>query len=323
MPRRTRVRRAATMTEYLVILTIVAVACLLAVLVFGRQIANLFKRSTEAIATGSVKGTTPEPGGLNTRTPYLAPNEGGHVESLTGTVVILPADQSRFDALTAGGGFTADELRQVRDAFYGLPAAYQAVAIAALKRHPGAHPGVAYYRPADNTVNFSDTVFGGLDAFNRLIADRGGTLQYTVDRILFHEMSHALQKNNPALVQGFLDQSYAAKTAKKAELQVKLDAQQALIDAAQAELDAGTITAAEFKRRRNAALAEQSRLAESYGFPSRFPGDLHSLKNDREYFAIMAETYKFERARFNSMVAAGTVTADEAKWFADHSGTFQ
>ncbi|MBI3270412.1 MAG: hypothetical protein HYZ53_15490 [Planctomycetes bacterium] len=315
--------RGASQTEYIVIVSLVAIACVLVVTVFGRAITDLFKRSTAALNTGSVLAVTSEPGAVLNRTPVLGIGESGRVEPFTGTVVVVPSDTSRFDRLANGNGFTADELRQVRNAFYGLPPAYQNVPIASLNRHPGPHPGVAFFRSGDNTVNFSDSVFGaGLDALNQTIADRGGTLRYTPDRILFHEMSHALHHNDPALVQTFLDQSFADKETKRAELEGKLQTQRDLITALEADRDAGTITADEFRRRRNEVFAEESRLIESYGYPSRFPGDVHSFKNEREYFAITAELYKYDRPRFEQLVRSGTITADEAQWFADHNATF-
>ncbi|MBI3271255.1 MAG: hypothetical protein HYZ53_19795 [Planctomycetes bacterium] len=46
--------RAQAMTEYIIIVSLVAIACIAVVTAFGKQIANLFRRSTNALNTGSV-----------------------------------------------------------------------------------------------------------------------------------------------------------------------------------------------------------------------------------------------------------------------------
>lgn len=324
MPARKLRPRAATMTEFLVILSLVAVACLIVVTVFGRQVAALFKRSTQAIATGSVAASNPEPGGMMTNTPYVGMGSGGHVQSDTGSVVLIPGDISRFNALTAGGGFTAAELNTVQNLFFSLPPAFQNIPLAGIRRHPGPFPGIAFFSPGNNTTNLPDNVFGGIGDLQRNITDIGGDgSRITPERIFYHEMAHALHHNDPALVQSFLDLSHAGKIANQAVVQGKLDAVNNKLAQNQADRAAGTITEAEFKARRNAFLAEESRIMEAAGFPSRFPGDTHSFDNQQEYFAIMAEMYRYEPARFQQMVANGTVTAAEAKWFADHNSTFQ
>lgn len=53
-----------SMTEYIIIVSLVAIACLIVVTMFGRQIANLFGRSTKALGTGKVAATPAvNPGG--------------------------------------------------------------------------------------------------------------------------------------------------------------------------------------------------------------------------------------------------------------------
>lgn len=47
--------RGQAMTEYILIVSLVAIGCLMAVTSFGHQIAELFKRSTKALGTGSVQ----------------------------------------------------------------------------------------------------------------------------------------------------------------------------------------------------------------------------------------------------------------------------
>ncbi|MBI3271720.1 MAG: hypothetical protein HYZ53_22205 [Planctomycetes bacterium] len=46
--------RAQAMTEYIIIVSLVAVACIAVVTAFGKQVANLFRRSTNALNTGTV-----------------------------------------------------------------------------------------------------------------------------------------------------------------------------------------------------------------------------------------------------------------------------
>ncbi|MBI5368414.1 MAG: hypothetical protein HZA54_15365 [Planctomycetes bacterium] len=54
--RKLRTTRAQAMTEYIIIVSLVAIACLMVVGAFGRQIASLFKRSTDSLGTGQVQG---------------------------------------------------------------------------------------------------------------------------------------------------------------------------------------------------------------------------------------------------------------------------
>ena len=49
-----RKSRAQAMTEYIIIVSLVAIACIAVVTAFGKQIANLFRRSTNALNTGTV-----------------------------------------------------------------------------------------------------------------------------------------------------------------------------------------------------------------------------------------------------------------------------
>lgn len=53
-----RKSRGQAMTEYIIIVSLVAIACIAVVTAFGKQIAALFKRSTTAIGTGSVSATS-------------------------------------------------------------------------------------------------------------------------------------------------------------------------------------------------------------------------------------------------------------------------
>ncbi len=53
-----RKSRAQAMTEYIIIVSLVAIACIAVVTAFGKQIAQLFKRSTSALGTGSVAQTS-------------------------------------------------------------------------------------------------------------------------------------------------------------------------------------------------------------------------------------------------------------------------
>ncbi|MBI3270649.1 MAG: hypothetical protein HYZ53_16705 [Planctomycetes bacterium] len=53
--KRTKNTRGQAMTEYIIIVSLVAIGCLMVVGAFGRQIANLFKRSTNSLNTGSVE----------------------------------------------------------------------------------------------------------------------------------------------------------------------------------------------------------------------------------------------------------------------------
>ena len=46
--------RAQAMTEYIIIVSLVAVGCLAVVTAFGNRVANLFKRSTDALNKGKV-----------------------------------------------------------------------------------------------------------------------------------------------------------------------------------------------------------------------------------------------------------------------------
>ncbi|MBI5366900.1 MAG: hypothetical protein HZA54_07670, partial [Planctomycetes bacterium] len=73
---RRRERRGAASTETILTVTLVAVGCLAVVTVFGRQIAGLFGRSTDAIGTGQVQAVQAE----------------------------RPADYSALNASSAGGG---------------------------------------------------------------------------------------------------------------------------------------------------------------------------------------------------------------------------
>lgn len=55
-----RKSRGQAMTEYIIIVSLVAIACIAVVTAFGKQIANLFKRSTDALGSGSVQATVKE-----------------------------------------------------------------------------------------------------------------------------------------------------------------------------------------------------------------------------------------------------------------------
>ena len=78
--------RAQAMTEYIVIVSLVAIACLAVVGAFGRQISSLFTRSTSALGSGQVQG-------VETWDPnqYVGLNEGS-----TGQMAVGP--------ITMGGG---------------------------------------------------------------------------------------------------------------------------------------------------------------------------------------------------------------------------
>ena len=52
-------RSAATTVEYIVIISVVGIALLLVGLLFGRRIAALFGRSTEALGAGKADGSAP------------------------------------------------------------------------------------------------------------------------------------------------------------------------------------------------------------------------------------------------------------------------
>ncbi len=58
--------RAQAMTEYIIIVSLVAIACIAVVTAFGKQIANLFKRSTDALGTGTVTAVVAEDTGTFT-----------------------------------------------------------------------------------------------------------------------------------------------------------------------------------------------------------------------------------------------------------------
>ncbi|MBI3270170.1 MAG: hypothetical protein HYZ53_14265 [Planctomycetes bacterium] len=51
--------RGQAMTEYIVIVSLVAIGCLMTVTSFGHQLAELFKRSTNALNSGTVQAVNP------------------------------------------------------------------------------------------------------------------------------------------------------------------------------------------------------------------------------------------------------------------------
>lgn len=57
-------RRGQATSEYILIVSLVAIACLTAVSAFGGQIAKTFKRSAHTVATGSLESSTASPADL-------------------------------------------------------------------------------------------------------------------------------------------------------------------------------------------------------------------------------------------------------------------
>lgn len=95
----------ATTTENIIILSLVAIACLVVVTAFGRQLANLFTRSSSALGTGSVQRIPyyQDPGGYVGVEFYGTAWSGEVVKEFDPGSTLTPADrlQAARDLLNA------------------------------------------------------------------------------------------------------------------------------------------------------------------------------------------------------------------------------
>lgn len=240
-----------------------------------------------------------------------------------------PSPLDRIDALTKDGGFSAGRQKFIHDIFNRLPPAFQSIPFAKIRPPQKTTRNIANFNPKDNAVVLPDAFFvqDSLTDFQNNVTNRGGDGKaFTRTRILFHELAHALHENDPKLANELLDAEGGFNKTKKARhdaVQKELDKIKKKIQELEQELNDGKIEGTPYFERQRQLAAEEEKLLESNGFPSRFPGDLEAFQNDHEYFAVLAELFRFDKKRWERYKQQGVISPEEAQWFEDHSTTFR
>lgn len=315
-------RRGLGSTETILIVVGIAGALVLLVGVFGRRVARLTKSASEHLdgqpaaaqpdtllgtpgALGSAAGSG---GGGTTGAPASAPTGTG------GGTVGNP---------TFGAGFDADTEKKIRESLARLPKTLQDLPLVSIDFTAGEN---ASFNKTKTTLLLGPFVTdpNGPKGVNTVLENSTGINPgFTLDRVIFHEVLHDFQKQNEAVVSaGFPDADFKKKVQaleSNPKFAAANDAIQSLefeIDLKAQELGLGSAFAAsgdglnpdvaakvfekapELKTQLQAAQRELSKVIEAGGFPSRFAGDDHSIKNTRELFAISVEIAKFDPTKF-------------------------
>ena len=169
------------------------------------------------------------------------------------------------------------------------------------------------YRTGDDKLTLATYVLG--DDANPW-TNWGKDQQEFRERIVTHELSHALMDANPEAVRKFLEVRWNdhAKELKEARKAVMAE-----YDLRKGELEDDPLwkdrpereRKIEALRRANDALETRerdfrTRHPGSPDFPARFPGDLHAFSDEegKEYYAVAMELYFYDPDRFESCYSA-------------------
>lgn len=305
----------AASSETIILVTVIAIVLLIALTVFGQKIAVLFKSTSKSLDRGS---PTKRDSALSTLDIYtdtsLANPRGTTNATLAAANAVPTLGNLPFDP-----AITEPQRNRLLAALNRLPAAVRDAGIVGVTQQGAQN---AFFNPGTNRVEFGGfavTPDGDQHINDFLYVLTGQNQNWSLERVLYHEMIHAVQHNNPALANSFLNIGYNAKynalqadpalapaqAAQQAALQALIAAHvppPPMVDGA-GNLNTDALEAVE---RANPQLAANlfaanqtlTNIVTAHGLPSRFPGDTHaggdsgqSLNSGRaEYFAMVMET---------------------------------
>lgn len=315
-------RRGAGKTEYIIIVTVVAIVMILALTVYGQKIAALFKGSVKSLDRGQPFKSDPKLSQLDINTDTSLANPAGTTNPEVAKARGVPSIAGRnYDP-----NMPESERRRLEDAFNHLPPTVRDIPIGGADH---IHDQNAYFSPGTNNIMvgpFIITPNGDQEINDFFYALTGQNNGWTLERVLYHEMMHAYQHHNAATVDSFLNIGYDAKynalnadpayAAARAENTAVWTAIQAAVPAGKNLFTGGKLDLDVLQEilRTNPALrdrlyannAEITRLNLAHGLPSRYPGDAHaggdagqSLASGRaEYFAMVFETARHNPTQF-------------------------
>ncbi len=309
-----RHRRGASMTEYAIVVTVIAIALILGVTVYGQKILSLFAGASKSLDRGAPTKVDAYGSGLDINTDHTLANPRG-----TTNAEVTRLNATPLAALPTDANLTESDRRRILAALDRLPADVRNAGITGIDH---TNDNNAYFDPSTNHIIVGNYVIrpdAPQERHDNRYAIYGIQLNHPLERVIYHEMLHAYHHNNSAVVDGFTGLNYAGKqaalNADPAYATATADQQQALADLEAAANAAGgsiysggSIDPAQFERfaaanpeirdRWYEANDRRSAIAESHGLPSRYRGDVHSAGNDHEYFAIVLETARYDPGKF-------------------------
>ncbi len=302
-------RRAAGQTETILVVVGIAVALLIGTTIFGRKIASFFAKRTADLDAG---------------TPASKPADGGEEDQFFGVPLVDPATIAIPAAIQESGivfdpKFTPQQQAAFVAALAQLPKALQELAPKTLQFSTQKNVQVNTTRQFIIIGPFAldPNAPGAINDF--FVKTTGIDPGFTVPRILFHEIVHVFHKQNSGIVDPLFSDFDSRKG--KLESDEQFVVAQFAIEAVEAEIkklakkkgkeafDQDGLPNPEvfgqildenpdLKKDLQEAQREISARLEAFGFPSRFPGDDHAIKNPREAFAIAVEIAKFQPDKF-------------------------
>ncbi len=321
-----RIRRTvsgATMTETIIIVTAVAVVLIVSLTVYGQKISALFRGATTSLDRGSPTKRDAPTSNLDIYTDTTIANPRGTTNAELTAARGVPS----IGGLAIDPNLSESDRNRLIAALNRLPPAVRDAGIAGLT-HQGAQN--AFFNPGTNSVEFGPFAVqadGEQQINDFFYALTGQNQGWSLERVLYHEMIHAVQGNNAALADSFLNLAYNNKynnlQADPALAAAQTAHQNAFAAIAAAHVPppplvdgAGTVNVLALQRTldANPALAQAlyaandqlTQVVQNHGLPSRYPGDTHaggdsgqSLNSGRaEYFAMVMETARYQPAEF-------------------------
>lgn len=313
----------ASLTETIIVVTAIAIVMIVALTVYGQRISAMFRGASTSLDRGEA-------------TRREGPTS--HHDIYTDTTIAIPrgttnTELAAANAVASIGGLAIDPALSESDrnrllvALNNLPPAVRDAGIAGITQQGAQN---AFFNPGTNRVEFGPFAVeadGEQQINDFFYAITGQNQEWSVERVLYHEMIHAVESNNQPLADSFLNIGYNAKYA-ALQADPALAAAQAAHQAAFAAIaaahvpppplvdGAGTVNINALQRTINAnpALAQAlyaandqlTQVVQSHGLPSRYPGDTHaggdagqSQGSGRsEYFAMVMETARYQPAEF-------------------------